>query len=91
MTNLNVSMLKDPMIRRFLLAGIQANRQPVSVKYLFEHPDTPAYLYSHTKSEVGLDPWTVIQGVDQSRDCDFIYFIDIGHQLTVSHDFIVFI
>lgn len=41
-------------------------RQAVTVAWLWDHPDTPAYRYDKDAAEMGLDPWRSIDGVNPS-------------------------
>lgn len=43
-------------------------RKPVTAQWLWEHPDTRAYMFIEDRDEVGLDPWVEITGVDCRTD-----------------------
>lgn len=69
----------------------EANRQAVTARWLFEHPDVHGYLYAAGDTEGGLDPWRQIEGVDASRDSTR-YFIQWGRtgEKEVDENFVVF-
>jgi hypothetical protein len=46
----------------------QAKRVAVTAQWLWDHPDTGAYLFDVEADNFGLDPWVTIVGVDAMRD-----------------------
>lgn len=70
----------------------QCNRQAVTVRWLFEHPDATGYLFNKEAAEDGLDPWRVIEGVDAKPD-NSAYYVEYGRTGTkeVAPDFEVYV
>lgn len=73
-------------------AAEECNRQAVTVRWLFEHPDAQGYIYSKDNDDLGLDPWRMIDGTDKSTR-DERYFLDFGRASTraVASDFVVYV
>lgn len=46
----------------------QANRVAVTAQWLWEHPDTQAYIFNAEADDYGLDAWVSVQGVDALTD-----------------------
>lgn len=54
------------------------NRQAVTVEFAHEHLcDEPVWLFSETKADMGLDPWTLLAGIDKRTD-GTAYFVEWG-------------
>lgn len=70
----------------------RCNRQAVTARWLFAHPDATGYLYLEGDAAAGLDPWRVIEGVDAKRD-DSAYYVEWGRTGTkeVAPNFVVFV
>lgn len=69
----------------------QCNRQAVTVRWLFEHPDVTGYLFNAEAGGMGLDPWRVIEGVDAKPD-NSAYYVEFGRtgSKEVAPDFVVY-
>lgn len=56
-----------------------SGRKQITAEQLFNHYyDRPAYLYSKTHAENGLDPWLSITGVDKLIREDNFYDMPVG-------------
>lgn len=53
-----------------MYAAEMCGRQAVSVAWLWDHPDTPAYTYDLHAAGMGLDPWRLIDGVNPNMKDD---------------------
>lgn len=73
----------------------EANRQPVTAEWLWNHPDVTGYIFNYASHEMGLDPWRVITGVDRWCKGDnygriILQTGTIGEK-TVNQDYIVYV
>jgi hypothetical protein len=70
----------------------QAGRVEVTTQWLWDNPDTQAYIYDLEADNYGLDPWVTVVGVDALRDGSKIILETgrIGERL-VDPDYIVFV
>lgn len=70
-------------------------RQAVTAAFAYEHlVDENVYLFSAEADALGLEPWTLLQGMDKSsRDEPKPYFLEYGRagSLPVAADFQVFV
>lgn len=84
--------IKDKRFRNALFSAEQCNRTPVTALWLLENPDCTGYIYTHANDEMGLEPWKMIQGVDQIIKTGQVV-LETGNtsEIEVHPDFIVFV
>lgn len=59
---------------------MNANRKQITAEQLFnEYFDRPAWFYSKTNEEHGVDPWIEITGTDKIVRVDNRYDVPVGH------------
>jgi len=77
---------------KMLFDAENCNRKPITAGELYENPDLQGYMYSQLNAEAGLDPWTVITGMDRLIRSGLL-ILEYGQRSdkTVSADYIVFI
>lgn len=63
--SIEIWRLKDRSLRNALHCALAAERTPVTANWLYNNPDTQAYIYMASNDELGLDSWLTITGVDQ--------------------------
>jgi hypothetical protein len=62
--SLDIWKIPDEKLRCAIYSSQDCNRQMATALWLFDNPDYNGYLFSADNSEMGLDPWTLISGVD---------------------------
>ena len=84
--------IPDRGLRNALIAAKQCDRRPVSLAWLYHHPDLTGYYFSFDNAAMGLDPWGTITGVDFLTD-ENKYVLECGayHEKILPADYIVYV
>lgn len=87
-----INKIKDRSLRLAFFAAEECGRTPVTAKWLYEHPDTQAYIFNSELEIMGIDPWTKIEGVDSmTKEPKIILNYGVASEKVVAPYYIVFI
>jgi len=86
-----VWQIKDRELRNHIYAAYDTNRVLAKAQYLVDNPDTEAYIFSEDDKCMGLDPYTLIQGVDVSQNGLIILETGSYSERFVNPDFLVLV